>query len=125
MKNSSFFLSDLLTLNQPLLFNLVYKASCLTSYLCSLQVYIQEFSMRMRRLLGSPSTQKKKRRGYSIFKKTTAVVSVVLFFYSKQHKNLRKILYPTICNTPKTDFWSHRPLYGLGPTHIIILYVYI
>ena len=95
------------------------ETNVLTSYLCSLHVYIQEFGMRMRRLLGVPSTRKQKWRGLSIFLKRTALVSVVLFFCYKQHENLRKILYLTICNTPKPIFGPIDPFkLWSGRTHI-------
>ena len=83
------------------------ETNVLASYVCSLQVYIQEFSMRMCHLFGAPSMWKQKQRGLSIFWKRTALISVVLIFYLKQHKNLQKIPYPKICNTRIAGFCSH------------------
>ena len=38
------------------------ESNVLSSCLCSLQVFIQEFDMRTRRLLGAPSTRKQKQK---------------------------------------------------------------
>ena len=52
----------------------------LISYLCSLQVYIQELCMHMCRLLGGTKHAKAKMKRLVNFQKTTALVSVVLVF---------------------------------------------
>ena len=56
------------------------ETNVMSSYLCSLQVYIQEFGMRMCRLLGALSMRKQKRRGLLFFKKE--LLSYLLCYFS-------------------------------------------
>ena len=78
------------------------ETNVLTSYLCSLQVYIQEFGMRMRRLLGSPSTRKQKRRGSS----KKALLSYLLCFFSTLNniKTFEKFSIQRYATPPKPIF---------------------
>ena len=84
----------------------------MSSYLCSLQVYIQEFGMCMRRLLGGAKHAKAKTKRLVYFLKRTALVSVLLFFYFKQHENLQKIVTDEHCCKPYSIYSGLMPILG-------------
>ena len=70
--------------------------------------------------------RKQKQRVLSIFKKRAALISVVLFFSFKQHKNLRKFSIERYATPPQPIFgpidpfmaiWSGRSLYFVYGLH--------